>query len=349
MSDITLSIVIGTYNRIDLLCQCLDSLIGRIKVSHEIIVVDAGSTDGTLEYLRNLQGIRLITDQERLGQAQSLNRVFRTLRSEFVCWLSDDNIVQSNMLDKAVTILKSDPAIGMVSLRVKDVRGPFTNQDYLGGIWPTGILNCNQGMLPVKLLKEIGGFDEQFRDYGIDSDLTTQVLLAGYKVVFTKKVAIHHLRDHETESWTDANGRKLKMERAKELYRLKYEELIGSHFDGHYDKRERNSSPRLKGIHRYYAGVGKRSISLRDWIDLVKADWIILFVTLGMLMGLLEKDWRNLFVARFVSKWDFLTNIYKPYYLVQSIPNELLHELQGRKNDSFLVSSTIDPARRMEE
>jgi GT2 family glycosyltransferase len=42
--------------------------------------------------------------------------------------------------------------------------------------------------------------DEQFCDYGIDSDLTTRILLEGYKVVYTKRAAIHHLRDHDTKS-----------------------------------------------------------------------------------------------------------------------------------------------------
>jgi GT2 family glycosyltransferase len=336
MSKIVLSIVIGTYNRINLLRQCLDSLIGKVKVPHEIIVVDAGSTDGTLDYLRNLHSIRLVTDHERIGQAQSLNRIFRTLESEYVCWLSDDNIVQFGMLDQSVAILSSNPAIGLVSLRVKDISGPYNDQDYLGGIWPTGILNCNQGMLPVKLLKKIGGFDEQFRDYGIDSDLTTRVLLEGYKVVFTKKVAIHHLRDHETDSWTDSNGRKQKMERAKELYRYKYEELIRSDFGGQYDKNERDNSPRVKGIHRYYACVRKKSLSFKGWISLARKDWIILFVTLGMWMGMMEKDWKNLFVARFISKLDFLININKPYYLIQGIPDAFLQRFQEKKKCTHL-------------
>jgi GT2 family glycosyltransferase len=331
MNRTTLSIVIGTYNRINLLQQCLDALIGKVKVSHEIIVVDAGSTDGTLDYLRSLQSVRLLSDAERIGQAQSLNRVFRTLESTYVCWLSDDNIVQPGMLDQAVAILKSNPAIGMVSLQVKDISGPYIDQDYLGGIWTTGILNCNQGMLPVKLLKEIGGFDEQFRDYGIDSDLTTRVLLEGYKVVFTKKVAIHHLRDHETASWTDSNGRKQKMESAKDLYNQKYDQLIRSKFDGGYNKKERSNSRRLKEIHSYYARVRKKNISLKDWIRFVRTDWIILFVTFGIWMSIVEKDWKNLFVARFISKLDFLININKPYYLVQSLPDAFLQRSQGEK------------------
>ncbi|MEW6400650.1 MAG: glycosyltransferase, partial [Chloroflexota bacterium] len=222
MSQLSLSVVIGTYNRIELLKQCLDALLDEIKVSDEIVVVDAGSTDNTREYLRDLPAVRVIWDEGLVGQAKSLNRVFRSLKSRYVCWLSDDNIVQAGMLDQAVSILEHDPKIGMVSLKVKDISGPYAGAEYVGGIWPTGVLNCNQGMLPVALVNRLGGFDERFRDYGVDSDLTTRVLLEGYKVVYTKRVAIHHLRDHDANSWVDSHGRKQKMEFARELYGQKF-------------------------------------------------------------------------------------------------------------------------------
>jgi GT2 family glycosyltransferase len=332
MGQIVLSIVIGTYNRIDVLKQCLGALIGKIKVEHEIIVIDAGSTDGTLDYLGHLQDIRLVCDDGLIGQAQSLNRVFAMLDSKYVCWLSDDNLVQSGMMDQAVSILESDQKIGMVSLKVKDITGRYSAAEYLGGIWPTGVLNCNQGMLPVALIKKVGGFDERFRDYGIDSDLTTRVLLEGYKVVYTKRVAIHHLRDHEAVSWTDSSGRKHKLEMAKELYKQKYEELIRSEFDGLYAKEERENSSLLKVIRYFYTLMRKKDISLRNWVGMIKKDWRILFVMLGTWIGLGEKDWSILFVARFVSKMDFLINIGKPYYLVQYIPGSFLQQIESQSS-----------------
>jgi len=311
MDQISLSVVIGTYNRIDVLKQCLDSLVGKIKVTNEIIVIDAGSTDGTRSYLKELEHIRLVCDEGLLGQAKSLNRVFRSLESKYVCWLSDDNIVQPGMLDQAVSILECNSKIGMVSLKVKDIRGQYVAAEYLGGIWPTGVLNCNQGMLPVALLNGIGGFDERFRDYGIDSDLTTRILLEGYKVVYTKCVAIHHLRDHDAKSWIDSSGRKQKMEFAKELYEQKFDALIKSRHGGSYNKAGRENSLPLKTILRLYVYARKMGIPIQDWT------------------GLTERDWRNLFTTRFVSKIDFLINIKKPYYLVQCIPRAFLCELSS--------------------
>jgi GT2 family glycosyltransferase len=121
MKKVDLGIVIGTFNRLALLRKCLDALIGKVRIPHEIIVVDAGSTDGTQEYLEHQQGIRVIEDGQLIGQAQSLNRVFKTLKSKYVCWLSDDNIIQGGMLDVAVNILKRNPDIGLVGLKVRDI------------------------------------------------------------------------------------------------------------------------------------------------------------------------------------------------------------------------------------
>jgi GT2 family glycosyltransferase len=329
MGQISLSVVIGTYNRIEVLKQCLASLIDKMRVANEIIVIDAGSTDGTRDYLQHLRGIRLICDEGLLGQAQSLNRVFKSLESKYVCWLSDDNIVIEGMLDAAVQIMEENPKIGLVGLKVKDLSGPNAGAPYLGGIWQSGILTCNQGLLRTSLIQKLGGFDEAFRDYGIDGDLTTRVLLEGYKVVFTKKVAIHHLRDHESNSWTDGSGRREKIERARELYRQKYKELITSEFGGVYSKEERDDSTLLKEIYHYYVFARERKVFLRDWLGMIKKDWKILFVPLGRRMGLEEKDWRILIVARFVSKLDFLLNAVKPYYLVQGIPRAFLQKLSA--------------------
>ena len=205
-----LSIVIGTRNRKEMLRKCLNALIGKIKTNHQIIVIDAGSTDGTIDDLQNMEEIHLVCDGKPIGQAQSFNRVFTSLRGRYICWLSDDNIVQPGILDSAVNILKKNNEIGMVALKVKDFTGRLTQLDYIGGIRKTGILNCNQGVIRSDLFKKIGFFDEKFKNYGIDCDVTAKVLLSGYRVAFTKKVGIHHYRDHDSEK-----GAISKIERAK--------------------------------------------------------------------------------------------------------------------------------------
>lgn len=297
--EITLSILIGTMNRLPTLKKTLEALSGKVRIPHEIIVVDAGSTDGTLEYLRGLKGITLVEDGQPIGQAKSLNKIIKNLNSRYMCWLSDDNVVVDGMLDVAVDILMDDMEIGMVSLKVKDVTGAMTDLPYIGGIW-SGILNCNQGMLATNLMKEIGGFDENFRDYGIDIDLTTQVLMAGYKVVFTKDIAIHHYRDHETNTWINTEERRLRLQEAQIKYEIKYPFL------------------KIEDDHllRFYLAIRNRLLSVSMHLyKLAKR----LSIDVEYTSSINERDWSNLFSSRFISINDFRLGKNEPYYLVQKI------------------------------
>lgn len=306
MTPVTLSVVIGTYNRLTLLQKCLQALTEGIHVSCEIVVVDAGSTDGTRDYLKQLQGVHLVEDEALIGQAQSLNRVMLALQSEFVCWLSDDNVLVDRMLDTAVRILKKNHKIGMVGLKVKDVTGHAMNRPYIGGTWISGVLNCNQGVLPTQLFQQLGGFDEEFCDYGIDADLTTRVLLAGYQVVLTKRVAIHHFRDHDNVNWTDVQGRKERGENAKKLYVRKYDAFIEMTKRVRSERDQYFSSRGLDWIIRLYEWLESRDRPVEKYIKVML--W----------------NWRNLLLSRFISKFDFVKTLVQPYYLVQKLPEQLI-------------------------
>jgi GT2 family glycosyltransferase len=294
----SLSVVIGTCNRRELLRECLGSLIGKIAGPHEIIVVDAGSTDGTLEYLRTVAGIRVVADAERLGQAQSLNRVFRHLGSDLICWLSDDNVLQPGMLDAAVGVLDAHADIGMVALKTKDVRGPFTQHPYIGGLSPGArVLTANQGVIRRELFQSLGFFAEEYRDYGIDMELTMQVLLGGWKVVMTRAVAIHHFRDHEAHPGAITSTA----------------------------RKERHAAARQKYFERY-ADLAPPTVVSRLCDTLLRLGKRLgLFRAGCSFLGYNERDWTNLLRGRFISKLDFFQTRSQPFYLVQHLPSRLTH------------------------
>jgi GT2 family glycosyltransferase len=222
----SITIAIGTCNRLGNLSRCLDALRGRIAAPCRIVVADAGSSDGTIAYLEGLADVELIREGEPIGQARSLNRVLRNTATDYFCWLSDDNVARDGMIDLAVAILDDHEHFGMVALKTKDVTGPHKHLPYIGGRWETGVLTCNQGVVRTDLLQRLGGFDEALRDYGIDADLTARVLLTGRAVAFTKAVAIDHERDHDRTVWIDREGRRKRLAEARDLYRRKYDPLV---------------------------------------------------------------------------------------------------------------------------
>jgi GT2 family glycosyltransferase len=300
-----LVIVIGTRNRRAILEKCLNALIGKINAYHQIIVIDAGSNDGTIEYLQSVKGIRLVCDGRPIGQAQSYNRVFRSLDSQFICWLSDDNVVLPGMLDTAVNILRGNNKIGLVALKVKDVTGRHTDKPYLGGLYKTGILNCNQGVMRSDLFRKIEYFDESFKDYGIDPDVTTKVLLSGYRVVHTKAIAIHHFRDHGSEGGAISQVERAKSKGVlKQNYHIKYSYLIDYNFFKKISMFVRKIIWLcIKALIKHY---NKKNFQIET------------------IAGINIRDWKNLTKGRYISIFDLFYNRNNPYYLAQYIPKKIL-------------------------
>jgi GT2 family glycosyltransferase len=222
--DFKLSVVLGTLNRIECLKKCIESLLKPSKHRLIIYVSDAGSTDGTIDYLKTINDsrVRIILHEKKMGQAKAYNEIFQIIETPYTCWLSDDNEVINSGLDIAIDILESDSKIQMVGLKVKDITGPFIKAPYIGGISEAGILNVNQGVLRTSTLHQMGGFSEEFMDYGIDPDLTARVLFGYGDIVYTKKISILHRRDWGEQDSAQRFSQIKKQENYRKIYREKY-------------------------------------------------------------------------------------------------------------------------------
>jgi GT2 family glycosyltransferase len=291
-----LSVVIGTYNRLAQLRQCLESIVAETRSAVRIYVTDAGSTDGTIDYLRSMASNALvpILVGERLGQARAYNEVFARLDTPYACWLSDDNVVVNRGLDVAARILDEASHIGMVALKVQDKIGPFIEAPYIGGLSSLGILNVNQGMLRTTVLRQLGGFSERFRDYGIDPDLTARVLFSGHAIAYTRPIAIHHYREWSNDPASAEYAQRREKQRVyQDLYQRKYGLCASTR-------------------------INAQTKSL-IWRIVKKALGVSLHSTRPVL-GLLARDWHNMFNGQYISLLDPLRCWRKPYYLVQYCP-----------------------------
>jgi GT2 family glycosyltransferase len=294
-----LSIVVGTYNRKEQICACVESIIAETKVPHRIFITDGGSTDGTTAYLESIASERVqpVFAGKLLGQAKAYNDVFAQVATPYICWLSDDNVVVSRGLDVAVRALEQNQRIGMLGLKIKDMRGPFTAAPYIGGISTLGILNVNQGVLRTSVLREVGGFSEVFRNYGIDPDLTAKVLFSGYDVAYTRKVALHHYRNWNSDrSSPEYKELVKKQERSLRLYKLKYARWMD------------DTGLRTRIKRRMLQWVKERSGNPQ------------LVHSQKNFMGSLPRDWFNVLNGRYISIFDPLRCFGRDYHLLQRCP-----------------------------
>jgi GT2 family glycosyltransferase len=297
MSTPQLSIVAGTLNRRGQLIRMVDSVVRETRIPFTLYVTDAGSTDGTIEYLRSVASdrIRPILVGKRLGQARAYNDVFMQVTTPYVCWVSDDNEIVNGGLDRAVSILTQDRKIGMVGLKVRDKEGPFIKAPYIGGISSTGILNVNQGVLPTPMMHAVGGFSEYFRDYGIDPDLTAKVLYLGFDIVYTREIAIHHYRNWSVDKESDEYRT---MDQRQIVAKQKYEAIYGG---------EETSSKTLNLKKRAW-DYAKAALAKRYNLSLNSHDPIF---------GNLPRDYYNTMMGRYISVFDLLSSKKKPYHLRQ--------------------------------
>jgi len=111
------SVVIPAYNAEASVFQTLESLRAQTFQSLEIIVVNDGSTDGTLEILRNQPGIKLL-DHSHRGIVPALNDGLDAAKGEYIARMDTDDLCHPERLEKQVAFLDSFPEIGLIGCRV---------------------------------------------------------------------------------------------------------------------------------------------------------------------------------------------------------------------------------------
>lgn len=291
-----LVILLATYNRLESLKRAIDSIESGTRCSHELIVIDGGSTDGTIEFLRTHPGVTPVFQGKLVGQARACNEVWRQIESRYTCWLSDDVEVVNGSLDLAVGILEKHPDIGMVGLKMKDTWGPWKDRPYMGKLSKYGILNCNHGVLSTRLLRSVGYFSEEYQSYTIDPDLTASILCTGHSVVMTKHIGVLHHRGwgltESKERWT------MPAEKNIPTYLEKFKFL---------DSSETRGERRKIKLGRYIKRLVFKRIRSKE-----------------SRLGLNRLDWKNITEGRFIHLTDPIECIFQPYHLIQRIPRKFL-------------------------
>ena len=131
----SLSIIIVNWNTKDLLKNCLKSIYQYTSdLDFEVIVVDNGSSDGSIEMIRQeFPQIILIANSENLGFAKANNLGFEKSRSalpEYVLFLNSDTLIKENSFLKMVEVLRKDRKIGVLSPKLIEPDGKFQQEFY---------------------------------------------------------------------------------------------------------------------------------------------------------------------------------------------------------------------------
>lgn len=109
-----LSVIIASYNHQDYIAETLKSLEEQTFQDFEIIIVDDGSTDKTVEVAKNFPSRAQIFTQENQGVVAARNRGASLAKGEYICFVDSDDMVLPDRFKRQVAALDRDPELGLV-------------------------------------------------------------------------------------------------------------------------------------------------------------------------------------------------------------------------------------------
>ena len=212
-------IVVLNWNGAEDTLACLESLALNMPPSCRVLVVDNGSTDRSPERIREaFPGIELLLLPANIGYAAGNNAGFRRvqeLHAEFVIFLNNDTIADRNFCVPLLETLQNNPLAGIAVPKIFYQDRPDTSW-YAGGMvrLATGLI-CHVGLrkkdapefsrpgvtgyatgccfaMRCRDFRAIGGFDEGFRMYAEDVDLSLRVRSLGMSIDYVPSSIIWH-------------------------------------------------------------------------------------------------------------------------------------------------------------
>lgn len=205
MKNPIVSIILGSYNRIQFLPLTIASIRQElVDVVHEIIVVDGGSDDGSLNWLLEQKDVVTIVQHnrgtwqgkpiERRSWGYFMNLAFKITQGTYVCMLSDDCLVVPGAIKNGIAYFDYQRVqarnIGALAFYWRDWSQATT---YHVGCTLGNKLYVNHGMFLRTALHDVGYIDEDtFFFYNGDGDLCLKLWQKGYEVLESPDSYVEH-------------------------------------------------------------------------------------------------------------------------------------------------------------
>ncbi len=216
------SIIIVNWNGQKYLKNCLEAVYNQTCSNFDVILVDNGSEDNSVEFVKsNFPETKIINLKTNTGYARGNNygikESLKNKNIEYIVLLNNDTIVNNNWLEELIKTAKKDKKIGMVSSKAlfsdgqvqtiglsleKNIHGSKEGGISIGYnedsdkfnkeieiFAPSGV----SALYKREAIEKIGLFDEDYFCYAEDLDFGIRTRLAGYKCIYNSKSQLIHL------------------------------------------------------------------------------------------------------------------------------------------------------------
>lgn len=246
------SIIIVTYNNLNLTKKCINSILERTAYpNYEIIIVDNASSDETSKYLEELEkkytNVKIKLNKENLGFASGNNQGIKMAEGEYYILLNNDTIVTRGWITGLIKHFE-DKKVGMVGSVTNSIGNEaeievdyedetgidefalnYTTKHYNEIYEDIKVLAMYCAVLKKEIVDKIGLLDENYeRGMFEDDDYSMALKKAGYKIICAEDVFIHHFW---RASFKKINNKEYKriFEKNKKYYEQKWNTIWTPH------------------------------------------------------------------------------------------------------------------------
>lgn len=208
------SVVVVTWNGRHHLDACLSGLRAQVGVAFEVVLVDNGSSDGTVEFVRGrFPEVRVVALPRNVGFAGGSNAGAREARGRYLAFLNNDTIPEPAWLRRLLDGLDERAGFALTTARIVYMHDPSVIDSAGDGLLRWGgafkrlhgapaSLAAESGevfgicgaacLLPRAVFDELGGFDETFFASHEDVDLSYRARLRGYRCRYVADAVVRH-------------------------------------------------------------------------------------------------------------------------------------------------------------
>ena len=223
------SIIIPAYNAGRWIAAALKSALDQTWSCTEIIVVDDGSTDNTLDVAKTfeIKNVEII-HQENSGPAAARNRGLREAQGDFIQYLDADDLLSTNKVEEQVILLQSNPEYLAVSpalyffdgqnleSRLEERSGVRDSDDpvqwlteLLGPDGPFGMVPYGAWLTPRSVAERGGPWDDSVRSPDDDGEYFARVVLASRGIRASKEGRYYYRKFSQSSSYSSTQSEEL--------------------------------------------------------------------------------------------------------------------------------------------